>query len=88
MELSVEPRLELLVELFRAQVEILLNDLASAHDVRIGMHHVEQLRRTPAVLDVVADLAGLKVRHEHLGRILRAHEAAIELGNRQELFFL
>ena len=43
------------------------------------VHHVEQLVRAPALLDVVADAARLIVGHDHLLGILGTDEPAIEL---------
>ena len=47
MHSFVEPCLKLPVEFFGAHAEILLDHLAGAHQVRVGMHHVEQLMRAP-----------------------------------------
>ena len=49
-----------------------------------NVNHVQQLVVTPLLGDVVADLAGLEIRNNHLRRIGRVDETAIEFRHRQQ----
>ena len=61
------------------------NDIGRGLEHAKAVHHVDDRRRTPPVLYVVEDAARLEVRDDHLLGVLRVHEAAIELRDRQEL---
>ncbi len=81
----VEPLHELLVEFLRRHAEILLDHVRRGLDLREGVHHVEQLVGAPAALDVIADAARLEIGDDHLLGILGADEAAVEIGDREQL---
>src|SRR5580698_10325809 len=84
-EALLHPLRILLVELLRRKPEVLLNNLRCSFELRISVDHLQKLVVTPTTLDKVADTSCLKVGHNNLRRIVRRHEASIELLYRQQL---
>ena len=73
---------------FRRQAERLLDDVGRGPDLGERVHHLDQLVRAPAALDVVADAARLIVRDQDLLRVFWPDESPVELRDRQELLLL
>ena len=78
---AVGHRQKIFIERFRLHAQLLANHIHRRPVLRKRVDHIQQLALTPARRNVIANLARLIVRNNHLPRIRRMHKTAVDFRN-------